>query len=256
MFENLPADTSSAALEPELVRSRINNFWGYGNLSGDVWFVGMEEGYNENNEVLTERFKATAGGSVFDIYEDLRVDPGHVCWFEDGAPTQPTYRKLIYLHLFLLSGKEPTLEEIREYQINKFGRKTSDHAVLELMPLPCKSTRKSDWIYDSFGIEGLSSRKEYLAAYKPMRVERLHTLIQKYKPKLVIFYSRIYLEDWQLVAGTPFTEIIPGKLSIAKNDGTLYAVVPHSTAHGLSNLSWRSIADNLRQYPSEYIVPA
>lgn len=241
-----PADESSAVVEPDLIRSRINNFWGYGNLSGDVWFVGMEEGYNEDNEVLAKRLRATAGGEVFDIYEDLRVDPGHVYWFEDGAPTQPTYRKLIYILLYLRSGKEPTLEEIREYQINKFGRKSGDHAVLELMPLPCKSIRKADWIYEAFGIEGLSSRKEYLATYKPMRVERLRALIQKHKPKLVIFYSRVYGVDWQLVAAAPFSEVIPGKLSIAKDDSTIYAIVPHSIAHGLSSSDWRDIAEEIK----------
>ena len=229
-----------------LIKERIKNFWGYGNLNGDVWFVGMEEGYNQNNEVLLERLKATANAEVFDIYDDLRVDPGHVYWFEDGAPTQSTYRKLIYLLIYLRSGKEPTLEEIREYQIKKFGRKSSDHAVLELMPLPCKSIQKADWIYGSFGIDGLSSRKEYLATYKPVRVERLRSLIKDHKPKLVVFYSRLYAEDWALVAGVSFTEIIPGKLSIAKDDGTVYAIVPHSTARGHSNNDWRDIAEGIR----------
>ena len=79
-----------------------------------------------------------------------------------------------------------------------------------------------------------------------MRVERLRALIQKHRPKLVIFYSRIYAADWQLVAGAPLTEIIPGKLSIAKDDGTVYAVVPHSIAHGHSNSDWRDIAEGIR----------
>lgn len=206
----------------------------------------MEEGHSGDDEILVKRLEATAGGQVFDIYDDMHADPCHMAWFEDGAPTQSTYRKLIYLLLYLRSGKEPSLEDIREYQIHQFGRKSSDHAVLELMPLPCKSIRKADWIYSAFGIEGLSSRKEYLATYKPMRVERLRTLIQKHKPKLVIFYSRIYGVDWQFVAVEPFTEVIPGKLSIAKDDGTVYIIVPHSTAHGHSNADWRDIAEGIK----------
>ena len=83
----------------------------------------MEEGYNQDNEVLLERLKATANAEVFDIYDDLRVDPGHVYWFEDGAPTQSTYRKLIYLLLYFQNKTEPTLEEIRDFQIKHFGRK-------------------------------------------------------------------------------------------------------------------------------------
>ena len=229
-----------------LIRERIRNFWGYGNLNSDVWFVGMEEGYNETNEILFERFKATAHAAVFDIYEDLKVDPGHVYWFEESAPTQPTYRPLIYIHRFLQTGVEPTIEEIREYQIRKFGRKTADHAVLELMPLPSKSIKESDWLYADSGVYGLSTRKEYLATYKSTRVRELHALIQEHKPKLVLFYSRGYLPDWQQIAEVPFEEVIPKKLHIAKDHDTVYAVVPHATSFGMSKNDWRSIAERIR----------
>ena len=229
-----------------LIRERIRNFWGYGNLNSDVWFVGMEEGYNETNEILFERFKATAHAAVFDIYEDLKVDPGHVYWFEESAPTQPTYRPLIYIHRFLQTGVEPTIEEIREYQIRKFGRKTADHAVLELMPLPSKSIKESDWLYADSGVYGLSTRKEYLATYKSTRVRELHALIQEHKPKLVLFYSRGYLPDWQQIAEVPFEEVIPKKLHIANDHDTVYAVVPHATSFGMSKNDWRSIAERIR----------
>lgn len=229
-----------------LIRERIRNFWGYGNLNSDVWFVGMEERYNETNEILFERFKATAHAAVFDIYEDLRVDPGHVYWFEENAPTQPTYRPLIFIHRYLQTGTEPTLEEVREYQIKKFGRKSADHAVLELMPLPSKSIKESDWLYADSGVEGLGSRKEYLATYKPQRVRELHVLIQKHKPKLVLFYSRGYLQDWQQIAGVPFEEVTSKKLHIAKDHDTLYAMVPHATSFGMSKNDWRAIAEQIR----------
>ncbi len=229
-----------------LIQERIKNFWGYGNLDSDVWFVGMEEGYNESNEILFERFKATVHKAVFDIYDDLKVDPSHVYWFEENAPTQPTYRPLIYIHRFLQTGTEPTIEEIREYQIRKFGRKTADHAVLELMPLPSKSIKETDWLYANSGVKGLSSRKEYLTEYKPARVRELHALIQQYKPKLVLFYSRTYLPDWQQIAGVPFEEVIQKKLHIAKDHDTLYAVVPHATSFGMSKNDWRDIAERIR----------
>jgi hypothetical protein len=229
-----------------LIQERIKNFWGYGNLNGDIWFVGMEEGYNQDNEVLLERFKATAHKAVFDIYDDLKVDPGHVYWFEEGAPTQPTYRPLIYIQLYLQTGKEPTLEEIREYQIGKFGRKTADHAVLELMPLPSKSIKEADWLYADSGVDGLRTRKEYLATYKPNRVRELHVLIQKHKPKLVLFYSRGYLADWQQIATVPFEEVIPKKLHITKDHDTAYAVIPHATSFGMSKNDWRAIAEKIR----------
>ncbi len=232
-----------------LIQERIKNFWGYGNLRGDVWFVGMEEGYNENNEILLERFKATAHAEVFDIYDDLKVDPGHVYWFEDGAPTQSTYRRLIYLLLYLQNKTEPTLEDIRDFQIKKFGRKISNHAALELMPLPAKSINKKDWLYTDADVEGLGSRKQYLEKYKPARVQRLRELIETHKPKIVIFYSRTYLSDWQGAVPMPLDEILTQKLHIAKDHGTLYAVVPHSTAFGVSKSDWKEIAEAILNYP-------
>lgn len=228
-----------------LLQQRIKNFWGYGNLDGNIWFVGMEEGYNENNEVLEKRIKATSNKGIFDIYDDLKVDPGHVYWFEEGAPTQPTYRPLIYIRLFLQTGKEPTLEEIREYQIKKFGRKTSNHAVLELMPLPSKSIKEKDWLYGDTGISGLSSRKEYLLTYVPQRVERLKELIQEYKPKIVLFYSKMYLDYWQQIAEIPLEEVIEKKLYTAKNHDTIYAVVPHATSFGMFKSDWKNISEKL-----------
>jgi len=242
---NIDSGGSPAFLDQELIRSRIKNFWGYGNLSGNIWLVGMEEGHNESNEILLERFKATAHGSIFDIFDDLKVDPGHARWFEDDAPTQATYRRLIYLLLYLRTGKEPTLEEIRDFQIKQFGRKTSDHAVLELMPLPAKSTKESDWTYGSSEVEGLESRKAYLEQYSPERIVKLRHMIREFNPKLVLFYSRTYLPYWEKVALDTFQEVLPGKLSVVPDEKTTYAVIPHSTSIGLSNADMKTIAEAL-----------
>lgn len=240
--------THSSEAFQYLIKERIENFWGYGNLDGSVWFVGMEEGCDGSIQKLIERFKETSDGEVFDIYDDMRSSADHMKWFEEDAPTQSTYRKLIYLLIYLQTSKEPTLEDIREYQIKHFGRKKNDHAILELMPLPCRSLSPKDWVYGTSGIKGLSSRKEYLEVYKPKRIERLGELINKHKPKFVIFYSLTYLNDWREVAGVPLEEIIEKKLYIAKDDRTIYAVVPHSTAHGMFASDWKQIAEKLKEY--------
>jgi hypothetical protein len=227
-----------------LIQERIKNFWGYGNLDSDIWFVGMEEGHNKDNSLI-ERLKSTSGSQIFDIYDDMKYDKGHMHFFKENAPTQKTYRPLIYIRLFLQTGKEPTLEEIREYQIKKFGRKISDHAVLELMPLPSKSILKKDWLYGNTEILGLSSRKEYLSTYVPQRVLKLKELIKKHKPKLVLFYSKMYLDYWQQVADIPLEEVIKNKLYIAKNHDTIYAVVPHATSFGMFKSDWKKISEKL-----------
>ncbi len=226
-----------------LIQERIKNFWGYGNLKSKIWFVGMEEGCDGSISKLVKRFEATARGEVFDIYDDMRHDADHMRWFQEKAPTQATYRRLIYLLLYLETRKEPTLEEIREYQIKHFGRKHKDHAVLELMSLPARSLKQKDWVYASSGIDGLSSREEYLKKYQPERVRRLRELIREHKPKIVIFYSLTYLEQWGQIPDTPFHKVDELKLHTAKDDHTLYAVVPHSVAPKMSRQDWKLIAE-------------
>ena len=236
---------SSEGNFPHLIKERIKNFWGYGNLNSDVWFVGMEEGCDGSISKLIKRFEATSSGEVFDICDDMQGDADHMAWFKEGAPTQATYRKLIYLLLYFQTSKEPSLEDIRQYQISHFGRKNNDHAVLELMPLPARSLKEKDWVYASSGIEGLSSRREYLKKYKPERIKRLCELIQGHKPKVVICYSMVYLEDWMQIITAQFQEVIPKKLHVAKDDSTIYAIVPHSVAHGVSNNDWKQIAEKI-----------
>ena len=100
-----------------LIQERIKNFWGYGNLDSPYWFIGMEEGYNEDNEILHDRFTATAHQQICDIYDDLKVDPGHVVWFEKSAKIQPTWRRLIEMMLYAETNTFPDKEEIRAFQI-------------------------------------------------------------------------------------------------------------------------------------------
>jgi hypothetical protein len=228
-----------------LIRERIKNFWGYGNLKSQYWFIGMEEGYNEDKEILLDRFTATAHQQICDIYEDLKVDPGHVFWFEDGAPIQPTYRRLIEMMLYSQNKIHPDKEEIRQFQIDKLGRKKSNHALLELMPLPSKSIAEKDWLYTNSGIDGLSSRRDYLETYKSERIEALRKLIGEYKPKYVICYSLSYQEDWQQLTDSSFIEVNPRRLYLAKDGDTTFAITPHSVAQGLSNNDWKMIIEEL-----------
>jgi hypothetical protein len=226
---------------PELVANRIKNFWGYGNLKSDIWFVGMEEGADGDIGKLITRFEATSDGEVFDIYDDMQSDTDHMKWFDGGKP-QRTYMRLVYFLLFLKSGKYPTRDEMLAYQVSHFGRKNADHATLELMPLPARSLNGKDWVYAESGIEGLESRRAYLKRYKPERVARLRKLIQEHKPKFVICYSLGYFDDWQMLMDMPLKEVIEGKLYTAKDDRTVYAVVPHAVAHGVFNTDWENIA--------------
>jgi len=228
-----------------LIRERIKNFWGYGNLNSPYWFIGMEEGCSDDLSLLQARFQETAGQNTCDIYEDMQMEPSHTAWFEDGAQIQSTYRRLIEMMIYAETNTFPDKEEIRAFQIDKLGRKNSNNALLELMPLPSKSVAKKDWLYTESGIDGLSSRKNYLEKYKSERVDALRKLIQKHKPKYVICYSLSYQEDWQQLTDAPFIEVNPRLLYLARDSDTTFAITPHSVAQGLSNKDWQMIIEEL-----------
>lgn len=235
-----------------LVEERIKNFWGYGNFKSDIWFIGMEEGHTGDIESLVKRLEATKDKETLDIYDDMKHFEAHMKWFEEGAKTQATYRRLIYILLYLKNKVEPKIEEIRQFQIKEFGRKTSNHTVLELMPLPAKSISAKDWVYKEANVEGLHTRKEYLATYRPKRIARLRELISIHKPKIVIFYSRVYLPEWRETIPVPLEEVKDTKLHIAKDHNTLYVVVPHSTSFGISTSDWKKIAETLITHHSRH----
>ncbi len=113
------------------------------------------------------------------------------------------------------------------------------------MPLPSKSIAGKDWLYTDSGVEGLSSRKDYLTTYKDERIGELRNLIEKHKPKYVICYSLSYQEDWQQLTDAPFIEVNPRRLYLARDSDTTFAITPHSVAQGLSNKDWQMIIEEL-----------
>jgi hypothetical protein len=210
---------------------------------GPVWFVGMEEGLGATEGIPLERFQSTDGKVVVDITSNTSAD--HQSLFKEGTKTQPTWRALIFILLYQRFGEVPTLAKIRDYQINNFGRIDSAHAVLELMPLPAKSTKKADWIYQDVPLIGLTDREEYLATYLPERAQALKLLIEKHQPRLVLFYSRSYLNEWQSIIPKKLKEVIPDKLHMVKVGNTVYAVTPHPTSRGISTADWEQVTKRL-----------
>ena len=203
----------------------------------------MEEGLGASEGFPRPRFMATDGKVVVDTTDNTETN--HQSWFKAGAKTQPTWRKMIFILLYQELKRVPTIEEIRDYQINRLGRIKSDHAILELMPLPAKSIKKADWIYQDILLIGLTNRAEYIASYLPERVRGLKALIEKHQPKLVIFYSRTYLPYWQLIVPSELKEVIPGKMHIAKIAHITYAVTAHPVSRGITKQDWEKIAKKL-----------
>jgi hypothetical protein len=228
----------------ELIENRINNFLGYGNLNSDIWFIGMEEGFDGTLEELEQRFKATYNKKVIDIQNDMGSTTDHMKWFVKNPPLQRTYSKIARM-LLLFGGKEISNNIIRNYQSNQLARIDSNHCLLEFMPLPNRSLNKSDWLYQQFNIDYLQDRKTYLNIVRKIRNKLFKNLIKEHNPKIVIYYSLTYLDKWSNILEAKFTSILSERLYCYELDGTCHFVTPHPTAHGLTNKEWDNISKEI-----------
>src|SRR4051794_34854405 len=113
-------------LDNALLQSYINDFFGYGNLEADLWFVGMEEGVDNPNEPYDEINRRIVQWNLRGRYtvEDLAkyhhaIDISH--FFNPGAKLQRTWlglMKIMHTSRGILAEKD----ELLKYQIDKLAR--------------------------------------------------------------------------------------------------------------------------------------
>lgn len=213
---------------PRQINSLLTGFYGYGNLDGDYWFVGMEEGGGNSVEELDARIQAwhhMPGGQapVVDLMTYTtavarllaRSNPTAATnllkWFRtlpppNNPPIQSTWGKII--RAILKAGRKPgvnlTTGQIRQFQALNLGTTSGNHCLLELFPIACPN--KGIWIHPPrLPHPLLSDRKIYTAGLSAVRVTHLKTLLQcSYrKPKSVVFLSLDlrYLGLWGVISG-------------------------------------------------------
>jgi hypothetical protein len=200
------------------------NFIGYGRLDADVWFLGMEE----------------AGGGEANIRTRLRFRP-----IEDNAEAHRMFG-VTYLHwgkrkiqrtwrgmcciMLRLEGKEPTTENIRNYQAEKLGRYGGNTLLTELMPIP--KPKVHTWDYKEL-IPQFASREEYHRVVKPRRIEMLRGLFEEYKPRVVIGYGKAFWNDYrELFEGVEFKQ--EGQFQTSLYRDTMVILTRHFTARTMN----------------------
>ncbi|MBY5988543.1 hypothetical protein [Roseovarius atlanticus] len=228
-------------LDSNLLLEYAANFYGYGDLSAPIWFIGMEEGGGGKDTVekrleAWERRGRRAVEDLADYHEAMGV--GHLTTGKN-VKLQSTWAKLIYFQMSA-EGAKPDREAVRDFQASTWGRDSSKTCLLELMPLPKR--KASCWQYDEWtDIPELWSRELYFAHFAATRAQGLKTLIQENKPKIIVFYGKsggfschwpwiagVKLEHWQK-AGT-WRELTSGDQK--------FIIAPHPTAHHSTNETW------------------
>ncbi len=224
----------------QLLLEFMTSFIGYGNLSSPNWFIGKEEGGDTRLEenlqriLVWERMGKSLTVDTNDYHRALGFSE------KELQKIQPTYTKLIQILLEIDGRNSISTEARRHFQRNFFGRSTSNHCAIELMPMASRSTGLWLWkdIFNAYF--KIKNRKEYFDLIAPQRKQLLKKLIAQYQPKLVHFYSTQadYLPHWHEISGSSefSTESLSAKFNFQwkKVNKTLFVITPHPTAHGLT----------------------
>lgn len=204
-----------------------HHFIGYGNLDSPLWFIGMEEGGGNSKEEIELRLKAWKDlncpnvTDICDFHE--RIEHGFL--FKGKVKLQKTWAKLIAFQLSLI-GLESSKEELRTFQRDNLGRSDSNNALLELMPLPSPGIKK--WFYNSFStLPYLESRKKYFNEMIDMRILMLQREINKYKPRIVLFYGFGYNDYWNKIAGLQCELHSEEEIYLGIRDNICFVITKH-----------------------------
>lgn len=202
-------------LDSARLRQFMTGFYGYGSLSSDIWFIGMEEGGGNTEEEVAQRlnrWSELGRPAVVDIQQFANTAPAlpMIRFFSNPPKRQKTWAGLIRVLLAVQDKDDDSNRAVLETQSTSWGRSsdTSDNCLLELLPLPSPST--SNWKYDLWSDRSafpeLCKRTEYHKQTVLGRSQRLRELVHDNRPRCVIFYgsSRRYLDYWSAIAGHDF----------------------------------------------------
>ncbi len=213
--------------ELEGLNRYLSDFLGYGSETPNYIFVGMEEGGGESLDNISTRLKVWPkyGQKALVPLREFSIDLGFSDFFKEKPKSQPTWRALIKI-LLSLKGEDLSLNTIKEFQKIKLGSENSDHAIIELMPLPSPSTK--DWPYENLAdYPILRTRELYFNKLLEERISLLKKFILTSKPKVVVFYGYTYREHWEKVCDLDLREIQPNDFLYGTDSKIHYLVTKH-----------------------------
>ena len=235
----------------------IHNFYGYGRWSASFWFVGVEEGGVTDLKDVDKRIESWLqfNSEVIDIKKHhIRIGQGHQ--FVGKAKLSRTWANLIRLRMGFDGKRNVDKEDVREIQKNDFGHSDSDNLLIELFPLPAKTSKQAHWMYQSISeIPFLSNRKTYEDALVESRVAFITNKVKTHRPKFVVFYALNKREYWNKIIGEQFKDkknavsVRGVDIYLVKKFDTTFVLTPHP--NGIrkknfdNNLFWQEVGKTL-----------
>jgi hypothetical protein len=237
-------------MEKSSLENFIQNHYGFGNLKALYWLIGMEPGGGETWEEVCRRvdiwhdLTTTETADLVEYHLRLKMPQ----LFRDPVKLQPTWAGLIRLVL-AVKGEAADTAAVKHYQRDHLGRLDGETCLLELLPLSSSSIGK--WHYAQWSdLPYLESRKTYEQQCLPGRIQRLRQLIQQHAPPLVVFYGFKYRAWYEQAAGCQFSLDTDGAVW-AMQDGSLFVMIKHPAAHGMSRAYYERVGSQIREKLAE-----
>ena len=228
-------------LNDTLLQNFMSGFYGSGNLLGDYWFVGMEEGGGNDLDQVTKRLNAwveLGRKELVDIY-DFHQKIDYPQYFRNPVRLQRTWMQQARIVL-ASKGISSSTEDVRAYQRDVIGRKNGETCLLELLPLPSPSS--NDWNYGLWSdLPFLKDRKSYRDYCVPWRVEHIRFRIEEHKPKFVVFMGQGYFDFWKSIAGQGLKFDEKDGFWARSSGGTTYVITKHPAAHGVTTAYYENV---------------
>jgi hypothetical protein len=182
-------------LNPELLRSFAQRFYGYGNPNARLWIVSMEEGGGATKGEIAARLIAWRDlgcpetCDVAEFHKRAHIAPE---LFRERPRLQRTWYRMIRI-ILSAAGTDPNPELARGYQRDRLGRRSGETRLLPLLPLPSPSLKV--WRYPKWcKIPELRDRSTYRDSTLERRIEYISSQIRSGRPQSMIFLGSTYRE--------------------------------------------------------------
>lgn len=227
-------------LDDDILLQYIHNFYGYGNLNSNYWFISLEEGGGHSEIEIQNRINSwkKRGSKEIEDCKDYHIEIGIRNFFTNSPILQSTWKT--YIRIFFISEKNISFingdndtqkRMLRNYQSNDFGRTHGQMCMMELRPLPSKNLKT--WIYPNISnFSFLKTKQEYQNYVDTFRSKEIQNKIDKYNPKFVIFLSRSKetVPIWSKIANTNFEDIKEFGFLYSKKNQTNFIISEHAVA--------------------------
>lgn len=245
--------------DKKLLNNYIENFYGYGNLDSNYWFIGKEEAGGETHQEINSRLKIWKSLNekkvidTYDFHKNVVNENGKTFEFLFEKKVQNTWLGLIKT-IFTLEDKTWTSSDIKNFRTDCLGREYSNNCLLEMFPLPSPKANQFNYIEWT----DYKTRENYKTEIKDLRINNIKKLIKENQPKIVIFYStdKEYCNYWTKISEIDFdkveTKFIKRRkknsliIKLAKKNNITYAIINHPTSIGVSDAYYKEIGEQIR----------